>query len=411
MVRAWLDAGRGLRRSCRPLAAWLRAGVGAAAALVIVLMGLGCQVDGGPEREVAAPDEAREPAERPPGTSSYRHYRLNVEPVGVIPHAGLDLPVFSGDGRWVAWLEAEPEAGGLRDLVVRNAIEGVSVHVARVDGLERARQVAQDAAWPSFCPQSERLVAVSRDVEGNERFVVHELATGRTQVIAPGLRHMQRPRFSPDGSTLAFSAHAPDQVRSRIYTLQLETRLLAAAPVAPGEAWQEADHLAAHWLDDDALLLFVVGETGVELALWSRGDDEAAAWRVVGHVDLPRATAMGLHDALASVTQPLDPSRRYLAWYDAAADRMTVMDLAAGVVSPLDGGTHALTWMDDASLLAGDGRDVLLYELPRPRSPRQLVGGQLLPRWGSWRRGEALLLAPGQAGTFELLRLRMVRQR
>ena len=404
-------------RKSRPSLA-LRTGV-AMAVVVAALMGGGCQgpghrearENGGEGREVASGGGgAGGGAQRSVGTSSYRHYRLNIEPVGVVPHAGPDLPAISGDGRWMAWVETDEAANELAGRVARerDALLGSSVHVARVDALQRARRVAGDAAWPAFCAADERLVVVARDETGQQRLILHELATGHAQVIAPGLRHMQHPRFSPDGSMLAFSAHAPDHVRRRIYALKLDTRSLTAAPVPAALA--DAEHLAPHWLDDEAVLFFAAGDAAVQLVVWSPGDDAAEAVRVVGRLELQRAGPAALRDALAGLTQPLDPSRRYLAWHDAAGDRVVVMDMQAGAVSPLDEGTHALAWMDDASLLASDGRDVLLYELPRPGSGRRLIGGRWLPRWGSWERGAALLLGPGPAGELELVRLRIQRQ-
>ncbi|MEX0887469.1 MAG: hypothetical protein WD009_13625 [Phycisphaeraceae bacterium] len=365
--------------------------------------------------QTAPPDDAdgREAAgaarvneiDRSPSTATYRHYQLQMQTVGPVPSAGLGLPRVSPDGRWIAWLEVD-EAGAvdLQQLVTRNALEGVSLHVAPSDSPQRSRRLVDGGAWPAFSPDSRQLAAVARDEQGNERIVIHDLQSRRQQVIAPGLRHIQSLRYSPDGSTLAFSAHAPQLVRSRVYTLRIDTRSVTVGPASRAEA----HHLAPQWLDDETLFVFAAFEQGVDLKVWPIEGD---AMRFVGYTAIAPATAMGLHRALAGVDEPLDPSRRYLAYYDAREDRMVTLDLLAGVASPLADGTHALAWLDEESLLTTDGEDLLLYELPATQRPRELMGGLLLPRWGSWDAGQVLLLTPGGPGVFDLARLQIIDQR
>jgi hypothetical protein len=110
----------------------------------------------------------------------------------------------------------------------------------------------------------------------------------------------------------------------------------------------------------------------------------------------------------AGLPRPLSPGGGALAYYDPAADRLTVADLARGTVRPLPPGTRAGCWLGDRHFLAATDKELLLVSIDTGRSKR-LIRGRWLPLWADERTRQVLACAAtSDRWTFDLVRLRLL---
>ncbi len=132
---------------------------------------------------------------------------------------------------------------------------------ARIDELQR---IARPGA-PEVSPDGRFLVHAATTLDANgeraaARLVAIEIATGRTRRLTAPERHVAEPRFSPDGSRLAFLARA------------------AAAPDAPMQVhvlpWDGGEATCVSDLPLGAFeARFVPGRDALLVGTWVEGDD------------------------------------------------------------------------------------------------------------------------------------------
>ena len=75
------------------------------------------------------------------------HVKVQVEPLGEVPNSGLQLPVVSPDGKWIAYLQHR--GGQLIDLdalFTGKGLEAMSLYVRETRTGGRSRQVCQGGA-------------------------------------------------------------------------------------------------------------------------------------------------------------------------------------------------------------------------------------------------------------------------
>jgi dipeptidyl aminopeptidase/acylaminoacyl peptidase len=124
---------------------------------------------------------------------------LSAAPLAARPLRSYDALAISADGARVAAIEAEVEPDSVGDvhaaIVIRSAVDGTIAE--RIDPCGRCSYAA-----PGFAADG-RLAFVMRDkAAGTARLMVD--TGGRTREVAAVTGLMDRPRWSPDGTTLAF---------------------------------------------------------------------------------------------------------------------------------------------------------------------------------------------------------------
>lgn len=213
--------------------------------------------------------------------------------------------------------------------------EAVRIERTRPDAPDEAAQlVTLGGAWPSASPDGTQLVMVRSG--GSERLVVASMDGGQERVLVdrPELLTLAFPRFSPDGSWIAFAAasdpaanptayHAnptahqpvdrqPSSVVRAPWELALRLPLLAERPLTLG-----ASSVRAHGVPWDVWLVRPDG-SGLRRLTDFQEDDSSLAW---------------------------SPDSRHIAAFSAEAIHVISIDGAGSYCIAAEGGCGGIDWL------------------------------------------------------------------
>lgn len=333
------------------------------------------------------------------------HVRVSVQSLAGVPNSGLLLPEVSGDGRWIAYLQVAPGGEAYCDsLFTGKGLQGVSLSIrpARRGGLERL-VCPSGACWPAWSPTGEQLAFIAYNRAGRCELGLHDLATGRTRRMAVGLNRLMMPAVSPSGGLVALVGSSPPG-RSRLHVFDPATGRLAPGP-AVGEGQR---HLWPFWIDERTLVYLTCQDGEAPsgwLSRWTPAS-QAPPQRIC-RVGLWGSEPVGL-EVFAGLGNPISPSGRRLACYDAAADTIVLVDLVAGKPLRLEGRPRAGCWMGDRWFVAATDEDLLLFA-PYAGQRKRLKRGACVPRWADPQTNQLILCAGGtESWTFELLRMQLL---
>ena len=192
-------------------------------------------------------------------------------------------PVWSPDGRWIAFLRSQSE-GGKSELRLIPPLGGPERKVAEI----RVREVFVTPPYLAWCPDSNCLVVTDSPGEGKPvaLFVV-SLETGEKRQLThpqPPATGDTHPAVSPDGSWLVFRRNASGLFTGELYRLPLGRGLTAVGePQRLTPAALDADYPT--WMPDSKEILFSAKGSLWRLVVARRKHAGAPAFRRRGRND------------------------------------------------------------------------------------------------------------------------------
>jgi len=344
------------------------------------------------------------PQAAPAGTAAggASHLRVEVQPLATVSNSGLELPVVSPDGRYVACLDVR--VGSHSAVTPASLMRGEGLAAVSLKLLDtttgRSRTVATGGAcWPSWTAAG-KLLYVSYDGSGSAMLVLYDPATGDAERKSTGLAKVIMAAPSPDGRMVAMVA-LPQPGKAIIRLLTWRTATLLPGPAADGADWQ----LRPIWL------------SGQELAYVQRRGDKSSLMRWqfaagrpcrVATISTP-ADLVDAGQSFAGIVSPRSPDGRFLAYYDAGADAICLVDLTTGRSRKLEEHSRAGCWAGPRAFAECTGRGVMLMR-PDGGARNTLMDGTWLACWGAADGGQILCLSRGSGPwTFNLVRMRLIR--
>ncbi len=176
-----------------------------------------------------------------------RDYNLYIDQSPVVAEPGADGgPQWSPDGRWIAFTSARTGQGDVY-LLDTNAIEQPPAQ------LTTAPTSAE--LYITWSPDSTKLAYVGHSDDGDNLYLINDLANPAPALLTSWSQTQTRPRFSPDGKQIAFYSNHRDTAHFDLYVMAIggTPRLVAERVVmdSAGPAWTpKGDHLV-YVLDDE----------------------------------------------------------------------------------------------------------------------------------------------------------------
>ncbi len=335
-------------------------------------------------------------------------YRFQFSRIASLQNTGLQLPVVSPDGKWVAaWQCADattldPDA----PLTGATLAKLTLVIYDTTDPQASPRTVSTGAAWPVWSADSKQLMAVAYDKSNHCALIIHQLATGQTRRIEIGVAHIITPSLSPGGTLLAFAGFDLTAQQSRLYVYNLQTQQLT--PLAPPKdvVWQ----IMPAWVSDHALLYFARVGTDTGILGTVPQANSPNSW--LAKVPLPNEASETVRTH-AGIIHPLSPDKQWLATFDSSQNRVALLHLEDAKPTPLDFSSQAGCWAPTtqaARFLYATDKQLLLHKSGAEETSHLLGAKPFLPLWCDPRGTSLLLLATGQQEwSFELLRMKISR--
>ncbi len=367
--------------------------------VLILLFCWGCT----PQAQPPASSGANRQIQGPWQASQSSHVQVQAEPLGQLPNSGLQLPVVSPDGKWIAYLDFRSNQPiELAALFTGQGLEAMSLHVQPVTPGAAARTVcASGAAWPAWSPDSRRLMFVAYNKAGRCDLGIHDVFTGTTRRISMGLERIMMPAVSPSGKQAAVVVLKTEDESSSLYVVNLDTGKVEQT--CPTD-FQDSRQLWPQWTTDGRIV-FVLSYHGRSwLAQWEPGKfppEKLCEIRI-------SASQSGVYQALAGLGRPLSPDDRYFAYYNTVADRIVLLSLADGRCVELPVGTRAGCWFGSGRFVAADQKQMRLFSI-RATMPALLMRGLWLPRGANAATSQLLLCSRAAEGrAFALVRMKIL---
>ena len=324
--------------------------------------------------------------------------RVQVSRVGEVPNCSLWPPVVSPDGRWIAYLKVQPgEPVGTDALFTGEGLDAVSLHIKPLAaGGEPRPLCASGAAWPTWSPDSRRLIYVAYS-GGRCELRAYDVVAGTRATTTPGAARLAWPAVSPGGESVAVvgadEAHGP---------LRVGVLAMGGGRIRWPLADPEASYFAPLWTADDKLLTGRMKAGRAQLLEWTAGTDAA---QPLWDLNIP-ATRLGAYQGFLGIAAPLSGDRRRLAYYRHHGDGMELLDLADGRREKLAAGTHAGCWLGARRFVTSVGERIAIHQQNDLQTLPLLRAAWWLPRWASADGEQIILCRPGsRPDTFGLVRV------
>ena len=327
--------------------------------------------------------------------------RVQITRAADVPNNGLQLPVVSPDGKWVAYLDFHSDRNVQFETLFTGQGSGpMSLHIrSLVPGGPTREVCASGALWPVWSPDSSRLVFVAYDPAGQCRLGLHDLSAGATRYLSIPYKSALTPAVSTTGRQVAFAAPGEQIGSFRLHVLDLATgKVIHTCPTDldnPRQVWPQ-------WTNDGQIVFVHIEDQQAWLAQWSPG--KSYPRRLCELRISP--TQLGIFQALAGLPDPLSPDDNRFAYYDTATDRTVLLNLRDGREQLLPVGVRSGCWLDSHRFAAADDQELRLFSVP-DAAPALLMHGQWLPRHGA--NDELILCRPGpHPGLFSLVRMNVI---
>ena len=169
-------------------------------------------------------------------------------------------PAWSPDGRWIAFLRRQSEAGN-SELRLIPPLGGPERKLAEIRVADRTFVLPPYLAW---CPHSDCLVVTdSLGQDKPEALFVISLTTGQKRRLTnpqPPAWGDENPAISPDGAWLVFRRKTSGMHTGELYRLRLEEGHASAGSTAVGEPYRltpaSLDASYPAWMPDSKQILF-----------------------------------------------------------------------------------------------------------------------------------------------------------
>lgn len=324
-------------------------------------------------------------------TSQSSHVQLQSQTLGTLPNSGLQLPVVSPDGKWIAFLDFQGESPpSPSSLFTGQGLEPVSLYIQSAQANAEPRILAEsNIAWPSWSANSKKLLFISYSDSGQCELAIHDILTSTTRRLSIGGSTIIMPSLSPSGQHVAVVAFDSQSHRARLHVVNLSTGNIEYS--CPAES-SGAGQLQPQWTPDGQIIFVLNAEGQSHLVQWRPGESRLQR---LAKIQM-RATESGIYQAFAGLGRPLSPDGSRFAYYDTTEDRIVLLNLAEDQRIELPVGTRAGCWFDSGRFVAADQKKIRLFSV-RGTMPALLMHGQGLPR-GANAASKELLLCNRAAG-------------
>ena len=370
--------------------------------LLLVLLSLGFALAGGcaagrSGEPLDGPARVVAPWEPTPTT----HVRFTLQQLGRVPNSGLQLPVISPDGGWIAFLRisgsspVDPAA-----TFDGHGLERVGLSIRQLVPKAEPRLVCDSGvAWHCFSTDGSELIFIRYTQPGTCEVGLYEVASGQTRWLRPELPRLIMPALEGSGGRLAAVSYSVSIEDARVHVIDLDTGL--AMPVPKEDEY--GPQLWPCWQDEQTLLYLKCTSFTIYLKAWRPTNSLA---ELLSELDASGSSRSALSHRV-SLGSALSPNGRRLAYYESAADRIIIADFARGTSRRLKPKTRAGCWLDDQYFLAAT--DQALWLIGPTENYSRILDGRWLPRWGDGQTGEAILCGAGPSlGVFELVKLKLL---
>ncbi len=335
--------------------------------------------------------------------SQSRQVRVQTEPLGQLPNSGLQLPVVSPDGKWIAYLAYEAaKPPVLRSLFSGQGLEPMSLRIKPVGPNARARVLCESgAAWPSWSANSKTLLYLAYQQNGRCDLVVYEPQTAKTRRMSVGANPIIMPAVSPSGSHAAVVVFEPESQSAQLQVVSLFSGKIEHR--CPGDS-PGAQQLWPQWTPDGQII-FVLNEGGQsQLVKWQLGEPSL---QTLAKIQV-KPTVSGIYQAFSGLGRPLSADAHHFAYYDTAQDRIVLLSLADGHRVELPVGTRAGCWYGSGQFVAADQKQIRFFSV-RSTMPTRLMRGLWLPRAANSATNHILLCGrAAKVRNFSLVRMKIL---
>jgi Tol biopolymer transport system component len=176
-----------------------------------------------------------------------RDYNLYIDKSPVVASPGADGgPQWSPDGRWIAFTSARTGQGDIYLLDTNN-----------VELAPRQLTSAPTSAelYITWSPDSSRIAYVGHSDEGDNLYLILDLADPKPTLLTSWGHTQTRPSFSPDGKQIAFYSNHTDNNRFDLYVMPIggSPRKVAERVVmdSAGPTWTPDGGHVIYVLDDE----------------------------------------------------------------------------------------------------------------------------------------------------------------
>lgn len=345
-------------------------------ALAGMLAGCGPKTAGGivaPEDPAAAPQVAARPGW--PIQSSQSSVLSQGRQLPSVPNS-LQLPRVSPNGQWIAYLKNDdPSPPNHESLVTGRGLSAISLWVRSINSTRPRIVLGSGACWATWSVDGKKLFYISYDARHRCSLGIHDLASGRSRLLAAGVRHMMMLAPSPSGTHLAVSTYGELPEKARIFIIDLTNGEARPGPMATG-----GPQLWPHWLDDQTLLYVTYDKDDASLRRWTVSTQHG---QTVMALKMPH-TVFGAMRLFASVSRPLSSDLRHLAYYEMEQDRLAIADLATARIYPMNRGFQAGTWLGADKFLATSSQALESHSIPPGSGAAGSVKvwpGSCIPLW------------------------------
>jgi len=320
-----------------------------------------------------------------------------------VPNSGLQLPVVSPDGKWIAYLDLNgDEPPELRSLFSGRGLEAMSLQIQPVGPRAQAHMLCESgAAWPSWSGDSKKLLFITYTNSEQSELAIHDLQTGTTRRLSIPGKPIIMPTLSPSGQHVALVVFDSQSQSARIHVINLTTN--SPEHSCPAES-QGAQQLWPQWTPDGRIV-FVLNQDGQSrLVQWRPGESGP---QELAEIQI-RPTESGMYQAFAGLGRPLSADARHFAYYDTAQDRIVLLSLGDGHRVELPVGTRAGCWFGSGRFVAADQKQMRLFSI-RATMPALLMRGLWLPRGANAATNQLLLCSrAAEARAFTLVRMKIL---
>ena len=230
-----------------------------------------------------------------------RDYNLYIDQAPVVSAPGADGgPKWSPDGRWIAFTSARTGQGDVY-LLDTNAIE---LPPKQLTDMPTSAELYID-----WSPDSKKLAYVGHNDDGDNLYMISDLANPRPKPLTTWGHTQTRPSFSPDGKQIAFYSNHRDASHFDLYVLPIggTPRVVAERVVmdSDGPSWTPNGEHLVYVLDDETRYdpIYVA-------PVASPGSAQLLPTQTVGNGDLDLTTGTDGRIYLAVTAQGLEGDDR-----------------------------------------------------------------------------------------------------
>ena len=333
------------------------------------------------------------------------HTRVQIEPVGEIPNNGLQLPVVSTDGEWIAYLDFHSDQPiDLEALFTGRGLQSMSLKIQSLTAGGSVRTICDSgAAWPAWSSDSKRLVFIAYDGFGQCKLGIYDLPTATARLVSISHKHAIMPAVSPSGRQVAIVAPGDVAESFRLHVVDSDTgKLIRTCPTdlpASKQLWPQ-------WASDGRIIFVHAQGPRSWLAQWLPGGFPPDR---ICEIRIPDSQP-AIFQSLAGLPGSLSPDDAHFAYYDTAADRVVLIRLRDSRRTQLPTAIRAGCWLDSQRFAAADDNELRLFSISSAPSAL-LTHGLWLPRSSSSANGVSslVLCTPGRhPRMFSLVRMRVL---